>query len=121
MNKRIYLAGRITGRKYKSVYAEFTAAKQFLLAQGFDEVINPCEIIIPGTSWTDCMLILLPYLATCNFIALLPNYQPSNGAMTEYYFARGMESEGKIKAIIHIDVQIKKSNRIENQVLKQAI
>lgn len=102
MNKRIYLAGRISGRNYKSVHAEFAAAKRFLLDQGFDEVINPCEIIVPGTGWTDCMLILLPYLATCNFIAILPSYQRSNGAMTEYYFSRGMENEGLMKAIIHI-------------------
>ena len=64
MNKRIYLAGHVTGRKYKSVHAEFASAKQFLLSQGFDEVINPCELVAPGTNWTDAMLILIPYLTT---------------------------------------------------------
>lgn len=105
MNKRVYLAGHISGRNYKAVHAEFAAAKQFLLDQGFDEVLNPCEIIVPGTGWTDCMLILLPYLATCNFIAILPSYERSNGAMTEYYFARGMENQGLMKAIIHITIK----------------
>lgn len=122
MNKRVYLAGRVTGRYYKRVYAEFAAAKQFLLDQGFDEVVNPCEIIVPGTGWTESMIILLPYLATCNFLAILPGYQRSNDAMTEYYFGLGMEKEGHLQAIIHIDLKIK-SARIKKikEPLKAAI
>jgi hypothetical protein len=105
VNKRIYLTGLVTGRNYKSVYVEFAAAKSFLLNQGFDEVINPCELVSADTGWTEAMLILLPYLATCNFMALLPGYAGSNGAMTEYYFGRGMENEGRVHAIIHLSVQ----------------
>lgn len=103
--KRIYLAGRITGRTYKAVHSEFTAAKRFLLDQGFDEVVNPCELVAPGTSWEDAMLVLLPYLAACNFMALLPGYEKSNGAMCEYWFARGMENTGSMHAIIHITIE----------------
>ena len=125
--KRIYLAGQVTGREYKRVHAEFAAAKQFLLDQGFDEVINPCEIVAPGTSWTGAMGILLPYLEICNYMAILPGYERSNGAMCEYYFARGMESEGKLLAIIHITVEKPNTNinalaNIEmSDTLKQAI
>ena len=104
MNKRIYIAGKVTGRLYRTVYQEFADAKQFLLDQGFDEVVNPCEIIAPGTSWADAMVILLPYLNTCNFMALLPGYERSMGAMCEYYFALGMESEDRMMGIIHIDI-----------------
>jgi hypothetical protein len=38
-------------------------------------------------------------------MALLPGYEPSNGAMCEYYFARGMENEGKLRAIIHLQIE----------------
>lgn len=124
MNRRIYLAGLVTGRNYKSVYAEFAAAKRFLLSLGFDEVINPCELVSSDTGWTDAMLILLPYVATCNFMALLPGYAKSNGAMTEYYFGRGMENEGRMHAIIHLTIV--KDDIITLQIekvdtLKQAI
>jgi len=125
--KRIYIAGRITGKNYRGVHAEFTKAKHFLLSQGFDEVVNPVEIVPPGTGWTDSMLILLPYLATCNYMALLPGYEPSNGAMCEYYFARGMENEGKLHAIIHLQIEKPRANaqaltNIEtSDTLKQAI
>lgn len=124
MIKRIYLAGQITGRNYKNVNSDFAAAKKFLIHQGFDEVINPCEIVAPGTGWTEAMLILLPYLATCNFLALLPGYEISNGAMTEYYFGRGMENEGRIHAIIHIDIRKGKPVTLQiehTDTLKQAI
>jgi hypothetical protein len=99
---RVYLAGKVTGLNHKAALKQFEDAKQFLLAVGFDEVINPTELVPPDAGWTEAMLVLLPYLATCNYIAILPGYQTSNGAMTEYYFARGMEAEGKLKAIIHL-------------------
>jgi hypothetical protein len=125
--KRIYLAGRVTGKEYRGVRLQFAAAKQFLLDQGFDEVVSPVEIVPPGTGWTDAMIILLPYLATCNYMALLPGYEPSNGAMCEYYFARGMENEGKLHAIIHLQIEKPQANaqaliNIEtSDTLKQAI
>ena len=118
--KRIYLAGRVTGKHYRTVYEEFKSAKLFLLSQGFDEVINPCEIVAPGTGWTESMMILLPYLAICNYMALLPGYKPSNGAMCEYYFACGMECEGKLRAIIHLDIK-KEKNICKTEPLKLAI
>jgi hypothetical protein len=99
---RIYLAGKVTGLNYKSAKKKFDEAKHFLLTQGFDEVVNPMEHVPKGTGWTDAMLILLPYLSQCDYIAILPGYETSNGTCTEYYFARGMESEGKMKAIIHL-------------------
>ncbi len=100
--KRIYLAGKVTGKEYSRVAKEFHHAKQYLLSVGFNEVINPLEIIPKVTAWTESMLILLPHLAICNYIAILPGYESSNGTMTEYYFAKGMEAEGKLKAIIHL-------------------
>ena len=105
--KRVYLAGKVTGLYYKTAVKKFNYAKLFLLSEGFDEVVNPMELVPPDAGWADAMLILLPYLATCNYIAILPGYEDSNGAMTEYYFARGMENEGKIKAIIHLSIVMK--------------
>jgi len=105
MMKRVYLAGKVTGRHYRTVYQDFADAKQFLLDQGFDEVVNPCELVPPGTGWADAMIILLPYLSTCNFMALLPGYERSLGAMCEYYFALGMENHGTMHAIIHLNVE----------------
>lgn len=105
--KRVYLAGKVTGLNYKNAVKKFNYAKQFLLSEGFDEVVNPMELVPKGTEWADAMLILLPWLATCNYIAILPGYEDSNGAMTEYYFARGMENEGKLKAIIHLSILLK--------------
>jgi hypothetical protein len=104
--KRIYLAGRVTGKEYRGVKRDFAQAAQFLLDQGFDEVVNPLEHVPPGTNWPEAMLTLLPLLASCKYFATLPNYLLSNGAMCEYYFARGMENEGKLKAIIHIQIPI---------------
>ncbi|MFZ4707181.1 MAG: DUF4406 domain-containing protein [Bacteroidales bacterium] len=123
MMKRIYLAGPVTGRHYRKVYQDFSDAKQFLLDQGFDEIVNPCELVAPGTAWPDAMLILLPYLSTCNFMALLPDYQRSNGAMCEYYFARGMENEGLLHGIIHIDMEKSKPElySVETKSLQLAI
>jgi len=111
--KRIYLAGIVTGRDYRRVTREFASAKQFLLSIGFDEVVNPCELVPPGTGWTEAMVILIPYLTTCNYIALLPGYERSNGAMCEYYFARGMENEGTLRAIIHLDTSKAKPETIQ--------
>lgn len=108
--KRVYLAGKVTGLNYKNAVKKFENAKQFLLSEGFDEVVNPMELVPHDAGWTDAMLILLPYLATCNYIAILPGYEDSNGSMTEYYFARGMENEGKLKAIIHINIKNKPMN-----------
>lgn len=105
-HKRIYLAGKVTDLSYSKAVSIFASAKEFLLSQGFDEVINPMEIIEKDTNWTDSMLILLPYLATCNYFAILPGYETSNGALTEYYFARGMENQGRMKAIIKIQINL---------------
>ena len=104
MIKRIYLAGAVTWLPYNEMYRQFFQAKQFLKDQGFDEVINHCELIPRATSWTDAMLTLITYLDKCNFLALLPGYQLSNGAMCEYHYAKGMESQGKLHAIIHLNM-----------------
>lgn len=117
--KRIYVAGAVTGRNYRRVYDEFAYAKAFLLSNGFDEVVNPCELVAPGTSWGDAMLILLPYLDVCNYIAFLPGYQRSNGAMCEYYYARGMENDGRMNAIIHLTLP--EETKLETETLKKAI
>lgn len=101
MNKRIYLAGRVTGLNYKRVRKRFMRAEAYLQSIGF-EVINPMRIVPEGSSWSDAMRICIHYLSLCNYLALLPGWEQSRGARIEYDIAVGMEDEGRMHAIIHL-------------------
>ncbi len=123
VNKRIYLAGLATDCNYKRAYAEFAAAKEFVINQGVDEVIYPCELVSAGTACTEAMLTLLPYLASINFLALLPGYIGSNGAMSEYFFGREMEKEN-LPVILYLKIYKKGTILLlfeNNDILKHSI
>jgi hypothetical protein len=90
-NKRIFLAGPMTGREDYNYPAFFDAAKQ-LREMGF-EVINPAENFGGNQN--------LPYgvylreticqVTTCDGLALLPGWTQSNGAKIEVRIAQCLE------------------------------
>lgn len=113
VNKRIYLAGRITGLNYKEVRKRFARAETYLMSLGF-EVVNPIRLVPENSSWTDSMRTCMHYLSLCNFMALLPGWERSRGASIEYQIALGMEEEGRMKAIIHLqEVKVKEEKKYE--------
>lgn len=99
--KRIYLAGRVTGLEEKSTRKKFEMWEHYLEYLGF-EVVNPMRIVPEGSNWTDAMRICIHYLSLCNYLALIPGWEISRGARAEYEFAIGMENDGLMKAIIHL-------------------
>lgn len=98
---RIYISGPMTG--YPDLnYPAFDAAQKFFEEKGFT-VANPAEIgrlanamreilkqSVPGVpplSWKDYMVGDFAALANCDAIALLPDWEKSNGATLELMFA----------------------------------
>lgn len=80
---KFYIAGRITGNAgYK---AEFAAAEALLRAEGHD-TINPADNP-PQPDWTAYMRLSLGQLVTADGIALLPNWERSEGARLEAHVA----------------------------------
>lgn len=100
-NRRIYLAGRVTGLNRKTVVKRFAEAQAYLEHMGF-EVINPMSIVPEGSSWGDAMRICIHYLSFCSYIAMLPGWERSKGAKIEYQLAVGMYEHDNLKAIIHL-------------------
>jgi hypothetical protein len=119
---RIYLAGRVTGLNYRTVRKRFARAEAYLISIGF-EVVNPLRIVPEGCTWTDSMRICIHYLSLCNYIALLPGWEKSRGASIEYEVAIGMEEEGKLSGIIHLQepVAIKEVPAWEEGILIREI
>lgn len=92
MNRRIYLAGPMSGLPELNFPAFHAAAAQ-LRAAGWD-VVNPAEINAdPNAEWAACMRADIRELVTCEAIALLPGWINSRGATLEHHIAHqlGME------------------------------
>ena len=86
--KRIYLAGPMSGLPEFN-YPAFHAEAARLRALGY-HVENPAENPVPACkSWTGYMAICMPQIATCEAVALLPNWETSRGANREYGYAIG--------------------------------
>ncbi len=100
-NRRIYLAGRVTGLNRKRVEKTFCEAQEYFQHMGF-EVINPMRIVPEGSSWGDAMRMCIHYLSFCSYIAMLPGWEKSKGARIEYQLAVGMYEHDNLKAIIHV-------------------
>lgn len=70
----------------------FEAAEKSLVGRGH-EVINPWKIHHerPCNDWGDYILDDLQRIRECDAVYFLSNYRESNGAMTEYWFSKGIK------------------------------
>lgn len=83
---RVYVAGPMTGIENFN-YPAFNAVAEQLRAQGY-EVENPADHgIVEGAVWADYMAYDLTRLGLCGTIALLPNWERSQGARLEVLIA----------------------------------
>lgn len=83
---RVYMAGPMTGIADFN-YPAFNAVADQLRAQGY-EVENPADHgIVEGAQWADYMAYDLTRLGLCGVIALLPNWEKSQGAKLEVLIA----------------------------------
>lgn len=85
--KKLYLSGKMSGLPDLG-FVLFNRAAAQLRAIGY-EVVNPVEINDdPEAEWLSCIKVDLDYLATCDGIALLPNWEDSFGAKIENLVAQ---------------------------------
>jgi len=93
---RIYIAGQVTGKDYKTAIKEFDDAEKMLEARG-DEVVNPTRYCDISWSWEKCMRVCLPLLTECDGIYMLRDWKKSRGAKLEHFVAikLGMKIENQ--------------------------
>ena len=89
-NKRIYIAGPMTGLPENNYPAFHDAAAR--LRRRAWHVENPAENPQPHTDaaceWTAYMRMGVSQLMTCHAIYMLPGWQKSKGASLEYFIAK---------------------------------
>lgn len=85
---RIYIAGKMSGEP-KHNYPAFNAEAARLRALGY-WVENPAENPAQD-DWRGYMRLAIPQMLSCDAIALLPNWQRSNGAYLEWTIAMGLD------------------------------
>jgi len=83
----VYIAGPMTGLPDFN-YPAFHRAAHQLRRAGFD-VLNPAENPKPNDNptWLDWMRVAIGQLIQADAVALLPGWDLSRGAMTEYELA----------------------------------
>ncbi|MCS4250647.1 DUF4406 domain-containing protein [Pseudomonas sp. BIGb0164] len=83
---RVYVAGPMTGIADFN-YPAFNAVADQLRAQGY-EVENPADRgIVEGAQWAEYIAYDLTRLGLCGVIALLPDWEKSQGAKLEVLIA----------------------------------
>jgi len=86
----IYLAGPMTGIEELN-YPAFNAEAARLRALGYT-VVNPAELDVPGLPYHECLKnSLRAMLQWCETVALLPDWEKSNGARIEVNLARSVQ------------------------------
>ena len=89
MQKKVYIAGKITGDpNYREKFAK---AEAELKAQGY-LVMNPA-ILPEGFEWEEYMDITVAMLRACGTIVMLPGWRNSKGAKCEYVIARSADKK----------------------------
>ena len=97
---RVYISGKI-GEEVISAYTlqKFAKAEQMLKSKGY-EVFNPTKSGLGAhaeslamkngtTFWEEIVILDLEELKKCSAIYMLEDWKKSDGAQTEYYYARG--------------------------------
>jgi len=94
--KRVYISGPISGLEREEYLARFAEAERWLQGHGYD-VCNPCRLApcrwpwlyrIIGyrlTLWYDVLHLLF-----CDYIAMLPGWMNSRGALYEFEASNDM-------------------------------
>ena len=85
-NKRIYIAGKVSGEKPEEVFHKFLAAEEKLKADGW-EPVNPVRHCGAEWPWEKCMRACVILLMGCDNIYLLKDWKRSRGARLERYIA----------------------------------
>ena len=82
-DRKIYIAGKVTGEDRLECVAKFERAKQFIEALGL-QAVNPLEVV--GTweiTWENAMKKCITALMECDAVYLLPDSLNSTGAKLE--------------------------------------
>lgn len=90
MNKKIYIAGKITGEPVYECIGKFDNAYQYIFWDLFySDIINPLELpgIHFGIKHEDAMKICLEALKDCTHIYMISDWKNSKGAREEHQFA----------------------------------
>ena len=97
--KKIYIAGPITGRERVDYIQHFRRAEEYLEDRGY-KVMNPAKMTaaLPELSHSEYMTICLAVLSLCDCIFMLKGWRDSLGASMEYGYAKGKDMEIMIEA-----------------------
>jgi len=86
MNKKIYIAGKVSGLPYEETLLKFTSYHLELMNQGHLPVV-PLHLCNKDDAWHIAMRKCIAELCTCDEIHLLPDWRDSPGAMMEHQLA----------------------------------
>ena len=93
-NKKVYIAGKISGLPIAEYTAKFSKAVSHLETLGY-EAVNPVEHCNVDMEWADCVIKCLQLLRECEGIYLLGDWQDSHGAVIEHAFFRKMATQNE--------------------------
>lgn len=90
MQKKIYIAGKVSGESMAECIMKFGAVQKQIEAMGFIAV-NPLETVGHwDISWEDAMKLCIVALMGCDGMVLLPDWQESTGAKIERQLAEDL-------------------------------
>ena len=97
MQKKIYIAGKVSGLAIQDLEAKFNTVEETLTEQGYT-VANPIKIVMEGTEWEPAMARCIQELVSCQEIFMLHDWKQSPGARMEHDIAK------KLKLRIHYGI-----------------
>lgn len=92
MNRRIYIAGKVTGLPWEEVVRKFADFERYL-AGPCVEVVNPITHVMTMSrvkvidSWAAELKECIPAMLHCDELHLMPCWKQSRGARLERYIA----------------------------------
>lgn len=82
MNRRVYVAGKVTGLPKEQVKTKFNLITSKLNGLGY-QVVNPVAITNDVPSWDDALRNDIKKMLECDELHMLPDWQESRGAQLE--------------------------------------
>ena len=84
LNKKVYIAGPVSGLPGSVSAARFARAERELRDLGYQHIINPRSMFEgTGLAWDDVMAQCLGLIRAADLVILLPGWQSSRGATME--------------------------------------